>query len=309
MAAIVKIDSEDKLPRLIDAMVMLRARGVITTVAHIGNRERSYITLAPLLYEQLLQVGEPAGEATRARAVQMLEDGGFGPWSAAIGLLGTKAQLKLARKEIRAAVGGFSKTMFLNDALIAKARTVAQKLAFIPAVHSQLMMLNAIEPVYGFTRGEATNKSLKGVYWAAGDFEHLDDPDPDHSHSGVLFCLPIIPAYGETVLEVVRDTRDTFARHGFEAAITVNLMSTKAMEGVVSLAFDRRNEEQTNAAHACIQEMEARYMDQGFPPYRVSINSMHHVVKEDDSYWKTVRDLKKALDPNGIIAPGRYNLI
>jgi 4-cresol dehydrogenase (hydroxylating) len=308
MAAIIKIDSEDKLPLLIDSLVRLRAKGVINTVAHIGNRERSYITLAPLIYEQLLEAGDPAGESTRAKAEQMLEDEGFGPWSAAIGVLGTKSQLKLARKEIRSAVGSYAKTMFLNDALIATARAVAQKLAFIPAIHKQLLMLNAIEPVYGYTRGEATDKSLKGVYWAAGDFEHLDNPDPDQSHSGVLFCLPIIPAHGETVLEVVCDTCETFARHGFKAAITVNLMGTKAMEGVVSLAFDRRNEEQTQAAHACIQEMEARYMEQGYPPYRVGINSMHHVVSTDDPFWQTVSELKNVLDPSNIIAPGRYSI-
>lgn len=309
MAAIIKIDSENKLPLLIDALISLRTRGIFLTIAHVGNRERSTITLAPLLYEQLVDAGEPTGEAARVKAIQMLEDGGFGPWSAAIGILGTKAQLKLAKKEIRKAVGGFAKTMFLNDALIKKAKAVSETLAFIPFVRTQLMMLKAIEPVYGFTRGEATDKSLKAVYWAAGDFERLDDPDPDHSDSGVLFCLPIIPACGKIVDEVVRDTRDTFARHGFEAAITVNLMNTKAMEGVVSLAFDRRNEAQTAAAHACIQEMEARYMAQGYPPYRVGINSMHQVVNEDDSFWRTVRELKKVLDPNGIIAPGRYNLV
>jgi 4-cresol dehydrogenase (hydroxylating) len=85
-------------------------------------------------------------------------------------------------------------------------------------------------------------------------------------------------------------------------------MSTKAMEGVVSLAFDRRNAAQTKAAHDCIQDMEGRYMAQGFPPYRVSINSMHHVVNEKDPFWQTMRDLKRVLDPNGIIAPGRYSL-
>ena len=309
LAAIIKIDSEEKLPQLIDVLVELRTRGVFLSVAHIGNRERSYITLAPLLYEQLVQNGEPTGEATRNKAVKMLEEGGFGPWSAAIGILGTAAQIKLAKKEIRKAVGGFAKTMFLNDGLIAKAKAIAGKLAFIPVVRTQLMMLRAIEPVYGFTRGDATDQSLKAVYWAAGDFGHLDDPDPDQSDSGLLFCLPIIPADGETVSNVVGDTRDHFARHGFEAAITVNLMNTKAMEGVVSLAFDRRDAAQTAKAHACIQEMEARYMAQGYPPYRVGINSMHHVVQEDDPYWRTVRDLKKALDPNGIIAPGRYNLV
>lgn len=308
MSAIIKIDDEEKLPRLIDTLASLRSRGVFTTVAHVGNRERSYITLAPLLYEQLVQSGEPAGEETRNKAVEMLESGGFGPWSAAIGILGTKQQLKLAKREIKQAVGGFARTMFLNDALIANAKAVAGALSFIPVVKKQRMMLVAIEPVYGFTAGKATDKSLKSVYWAAGDFSRLDDPDPDHSDSGLLFCLPIIPAEGETVFEVVRDTRDTFARHGFEAAITVNLMGTKAMEGVVSLAFDRRNEQQTAAAHACIQEMEARYMELGYPPYRVGINSMQHVVREDDTYWKTVQGLKQVLDPNGIIAPGRYNL-
>ena len=65
MAAIIKIDAEEKLPKLIEALVSLRSRGIITTIAHVGNRERSYMTLAPLLYEQLLESGEAEGAATR----------------------------------------------------------------------------------------------------------------------------------------------------------------------------------------------------------------------------------------------------
>ncbi|MBN2163529.1 MAG: FAD-binding oxidoreductase [Pontiellaceae bacterium] len=308
MAAIIKIDDEAKLPLLIDALVSLRSRGIFTTVAHVGNRERSYITLAPLLYEQLVESGAPPGEATRNRAVEMLEDGGFGPWSAAIGILGTKEQLKMAKREIKRAVGRFAKTMFLTDSLIANAKAIAEKLTFIPFVREQLMKLRAVEPVYGFTAGQATDQSLKAVYWAAGDFDRLNEPNPDHSDSGVMFCLPILPACGADILHVVQDTHDTFARHGFEAAITVNLMNAKCMEGVVSLAFDRRNAEQAEQAQKCIHEMESRYMEQGYPPYRVGINSMHHVVSEEDPFWITARRIKQALDPNGIIAPGRYNL-
>ncbi len=309
MAVIIKIDSEDKFPQLINALVLLRSRGIFTTVAHVGNRERSFMTLAPLLYEQLVKSGKSAGEPARARAVAMLESGGFGPWSAAIGLLGTGAQLKLAKREIKKVLGAFAKTMFLTDKLIANTKAIADKLSFIPAVNDQLMLLKAVEPVYGFTAGRATDKSLQSVYWSAGDYENLDATDPDHSNSGLLFCLPILPADGSSVADVVRETRETFSRYGFDAAITVNLMSTKAMEGVVSLAFDRRNQNQTQRAHACIQEMEARYMELGFPPYRVGINSMHQVVREDDPFWQAVRDLKKVLDPNNIIAPGRYNLV
>jgi len=308
MSAVIKIDTEDNLAVMVDTLVSLRSRGIFTTVAHIGNRERSYTTLAPLVYEQLLQSGAPDSETTRAKAVQMVQNAGFGPWSAAIGVLGTKQQLKLAKRELKKAVRGFGRAMFLNDRLIAKAKSIAGKFSFAPVIRNQLMMLKAIEPIYGYTAGKTSDKSLQSVYWASGDYSHLDEIDPDHSNSGVLFCLPIIPAAGSDVLEIVRTTRETFAQHGFEAAITVNLMDTKSMEGVVSLAFNRHDEQQTQAAHACIQEMEARYMELGFPPYRVGINSMHHVVRDDDPYWQTVRELKKALDPNSIIAPGRYNL-
>ncbi|WP_372807326.1 FAD-binding oxidoreductase [Pontiella sp.] len=309
MAAIIKIDDEERLPLLIDALVQLRSSGVFLTVAHVGNRERSYATLAPLLYGQLVEGGDPEGAATREKAIRMLEDAGFGPWSAAVGVLGTKAQLKLAKKEIRKSLKHFAKTMFLDDALVGKAMALGEALSFIPFVRKQWMMLRAARTVYGFTRGETTDETLRSVYWSAGDYDHLDAPNPDASNSGVLFCVPIVPACGKDVFEVADCTRETFSRHGFEAALTFNLMNTKAMEGVVSLSFDRRKRDRVAAAKACIQEMETRYLEMGYPPYRVGINSMPTVVNEDDPFWRTVRDLKKVLDPNHIISPGRFNLV
>ena len=309
MAAIAKIDSNEKLPLLIDALVSLRSRGIFLTIAHIGNSERSFSTLAPLLYEQLVASGEPPDEATRRQAVQMLENGGFGPWSAAIGILGTKQQLKVAKKEIRKAVSGFAKTMFLNESLLVRAKLLCSALSFFPVMKKQLMMLNAVEPVYGFTRGDTTDQSLKSTYWSAGDYENLDADNPDSSFAGLMCCLPIIPAEGEIVSWMANDIQETFARYGFVAAITVNLMSAKAMEGVVSLSFDRRDQAKAIQALECIREMEQRFVELGYPPYRVGINSMDIIVNEDDSFWRTIRDLKQAFDPNHIISPGRFNLI
>ncbi|VGO22398.1 FAD-binding oxidoreductase [Pontiella sulfatireligans] len=309
MAVIIKIDSEDKLPQLIDVLAQLRSRGVFLTIAHVGNRERTYVTLAPLVYEQLVQAGESAGEATRNKAVSILEKDGFGPWSAAVGVLGTHGQLKLAKKEIRKAVGGFARALFLNDALVARAKAVAGMLSFIPAVRKQLMLLKAVEPVYGFTRGEATDKALKSVYWAAGDFDHLDCPDPDHSDSGILFCIPTLPNDGDVVNSAVLDTRAICSERGFDVAITVNLIDAKASEAVVSIGFNRCDEQRTASARACMVELEEYYIKNGLPLLRYSIDSMQRHISESDPFWRTVRDLNKILDPNNIIAPGRYNLI
>jgi 4-cresol dehydrogenase (hydroxylating) flavoprotein subunit len=75
------------------------------------------------------------------------------------------------------------------------------------------------------------------------------------------------------------------------------------------MAFDRNHPSQVAAAHACNDELTGDFIKQGLIPYRVGVQSMDMVVKEDDSYWQTVRDLKKILDPNHILSPGRYNLV
>lgn len=309
LAVITKISDASKLPQFIDALAALKNRNIIQTVIHVGNRKRSEVTLAPLVHEQLkacLPGKDP--EKLKQKAEAMLEKEGFGPWSAVAGIQGTPAQLRAAKKEIKQALRGIAQTLFLTDALIDAAKFVSAPLQFVPFVRDKRIMLLAVEPLYNLTRGEPTDKPVKSTYWPVGDDAHMQENDPDRSASGLLFCLPILPIDGEVVYQTMNETESVFKSYGFDAYITVNLMDTKAMECVISLGFDPEKEDQEKAAHKCIQEMEHRFMEQGHIPYRLGINSMHHILK-DDSFWQTAADLKKVLDPANIIAPGNYNII
>lgn len=309
MACIATIKDESELPKLIDALAKLKADGVIQTVVHVGNVMRSKITITPLIYEQLLEHGMPAGEKTRELANDMFAKQGFGPWSAMAGILGTPSQLRVARKEIRKALRGVARTVFLNDLIVNAARFVSEPVKFVPFVRNCRVMLGAVEPLYNLTKGIPTDAAVKSTYWPLHDYEALCEMDPDQAHkSGLIFCLPILPIDGQTVAAVMNETRATFREYGFEAFITVNLMDTRAMECVISLGFNRCDEQQIQKAHECIQKMERRYVEMGVPPYRLGINSMN-IVQKDDTFWQTAKALKDVLDPNGIIAPGHYNII
>ncbi len=59
-------------------------------------------------------------------------------------------------------------------------------------------------------------------------------------------------------------------------------------------------------ARRCYQELFDLVMKAGYIPYRVGNQSMASLDPHGDVYWKTVARIKAALDPAGLIAPGRY---
>jgi len=303
-AMILKIAREERLAPLIDALAGLRANGLIATVMHVANRERTWITMAPLVRDQLLARGM-TGDLRQA-AEERLRREGFGPWSAVAGLMGTPAQLRTARREIRWALRGIARVSFLTDRLVDGAERLSRPLRFIPWVQEKRTLLQAMRPLYGMTRGEPTDAALKGVYWPAGDEASMEERNPDLSRSGLIYVLPVLPAIGAVVREVSDRAGEIFQAHGFPPCITYNYMDARALEGVISVAFDRGDPEATQRARACISACEEAFMRMGYPPYRLGIEGMARIASPGDPFWQTVAELKRAVDPNGIIAPGRY---
>lgn len=117
-----------------------------------------------------------------------------------------------------------------------------------------------------------------------------------------------MPLAGEHARDVVARTEAIYGRHGFDAYITFNLVDDRALEAVINLVFDTGSAEQCARAHAASRELHEDFIGCGWMPYRVGVQDMGLVVNADSDYWKLVRELKSVLDPNGIIAPGRYNL-
>lgn len=157
MAVIAKIDSDEKLPEFIDALADLRRKEIIRTVAHVGNKARSEITLAPLVWEQLRKFGADGNRDLKALAEDMLAQEGFGPWSAVVGVMGTRSESKLARREISRSLKGIARTVFLTDALVGLARQASEKLSFLPYVRKKRIMLESILPLYEITKGIPTD--------------------------------------------------------------------------------------------------------------------------------------------------------
>ena len=310
MVVIAKIDRDEELGRFIDALADLRRREIVRTVFHVGNRERTRIALGPLVYDQLAQLDPAlAPPARRQLAERMIDAEGFGPWSAVGGIMGSPGQWRVIRREIRRALRGLARPLFITDPLIRTIDACSRPLAFLPWVRNKRVMLHAIEPLAGLARGIPTDEPMKSVWWPLGEPPRCAREDPDQSDCGLLFCVPLLPADGRAAQSAADLIRQVYGRHGFEPYITLNVVDSRSLECVINMAFDRRQPERVAAAHAANDELTAEFIRRGYPPYRVGVQNMDLVVDPNDAFWQLARDLKQVFDPHHIIAPGRYNLV
>lgn len=303
-SAVLRIQEESQLAGLVDALADLRRREVLRMVVHIGNRARTYCTLAPLVYEQL------GSDRSRERAERLLEQEGFGPWSAVAGWSGTPAEVRAVEKELARVMRGKAQLTFLDDQKLARAERLLQGLSFLPGARRKGMILKAMAPIYGLSHGIPTDAALKSVYWASGLLppEGVDPLDPDQGESGQLYFLPMMPLSGAVAAEAVALVQREVEAHRLVAPMTLNLLDDRCLEIVLSLAFRRDRPEEQERAHQCLAHLEDQFMARGWPPYRVGLQSLGRMVKPGDPFWETARAIKRVLDPIGVIAPGRYSL-
>ena len=308
IVAIVSVADEADLPRLIDALKTLRARDVVRTVVHVGNRNRTHLAVGADVAEQLAAQGVPEQDLKR-RVQEVLKAEGFGAWSAVWGIMGSPAQVRVAKRETAAALRGIGRLVFLSGGMLRVAQALVSGLRFTAWARRKALILPGVFTYYGLVRGEPSDGPLKSLSWALGVLSAPPKQDPDQEGWGMLYSLPFMPLSGQVAQEMVALTDGLFAQYGFEAYTTLNIVDNKALEAVISLAFDAKSSAQCARAHAASHELHAALMGRGWMPYRVGIQEMGSVVNADSEFWRVVRDLKQVLDPNGIISPGRYNLI
>ena len=129
--------------------------------------------------------------------------------------------------------------------------------------------------------------------------------DPIKDGVGVIWYAPAIPLKGAIVDQMVEMIKGTLEKYSFEQALSITTLSEKCSMGVIPIIYKRPDENQR--AHQCFDELWQRGVEIGCHPYRINIAAMRKLTKgQDSTFWHTVAEIKSALDPAGILSPGRY---
>ena len=287
----------ESLVGLVDALRPLRLDGTLRSAIHIGNDYKVLAGIQQFPWDEKLPLTRDKMEEFRRKLK-------IASWSGSGALYGTRRQVAEARRLLKKAMNGkVERLQFLDDRMLRLASRFTRLYQSVTGLDLS-RTLALLKPVYGLLKGIPTRDALGSAYWRKR-MEIPSDPNPDRDGCGLLWCAPVAKLDGQEARTLVRLAEDTLLSHGFEPMISLTLLTERSLAAIVSISYDRSIAGEDAKAMNCYKELENRLYQHGFYPYRLSIASMK-VQSDRNSYTDLLKKIKAALDPGGILAPGRY---
>jgi 4-cresol dehydrogenase (hydroxylating) len=292
---------DSKISELVDRLAPLKKQGLLPSAVHIANDLRA-------LSARLQYPWERAGGATPMPVTlraQLRREHGVGAWNGCGALMGPKTVVAAVESKIKSALRSYY-MVFLDDRKLALGARVVGGLSRFGLSGSLNQRLKIVRPVYDMLKGLPSIDAIRGTAWRVRTPVAEGASDPLDFHAGILWVSPVIPMVGAEVTRLLALIEPIYHKHGFDCLATLTLLTERTISCVTNIAFDRREPEDRRRADECHHELTSALLAQGYIPYRASPSLMAQIATEDSVFWQVTREIKQALDPAGIISPGRY---
>lgn len=256
----------------VDAIRELRLEGILEGVPSIYTT----LTAAPQLIDA--DIDGPA-LMTEEQIQEIADRTGVGRWSTRTALWGRKkiVEYKLERvKEVWEAIPGAKVT------------------------HS---------PLYSPEDYGALTNSAEQIQAGIPTLQLIEVTPPNMGHIGFS---PIVPLQGKEVRFVVDEMRRRVEEAGLNFLGGVMAFNERSACVVGGIPFDVTDKEQAERAFGVVRSLVKEVGDLGYGEYRAHIDYMDEAQAvygwNDSAYRRFAETIKDAVDPNGILSPGRHGI-
>jgi len=298
------VPRHDGVAAVVDALRPLRMDGTLRSVIHVGNDLR--VLSGGMTYPRDLATRPLPADARAA----LCHAAGIPAWTVSGALYGSARQVAAARHALRRALAPLKLApRFVDERQLALAGAAARLLGTTAAGRKLAARVALGRSLFNMNRGRPDGRFLAGAYWRRRGGLPPDFPngaDPARDNCGLLWLSPVLPLRGADLQAVMALAEPLFARHGFDLFATFSMITERALGGVLTVAYDKDNAQESADAQACYHALFEALMAAGYLPYRVGLQSMAALDPAGDGFWRTVRRIKAALDPHNLMAPGRY---
>jgi 4-cresol dehydrogenase (hydroxylating) len=260
--------SHDDLGRAVDIVQKLRLRGIIQNPTIIGN---TMYVVAQMAKRKQVFTGE--GAVTDEWHSAFMKNKGGIIWGVNAALYGSPERIAADWKSVQEAFRD-SGGILLGDEQLGQ------------------------DPVWQHMRGMMSGKlSLQeyGIYnWRGG--------------GGSAWFAPVMASRSSDAMKTMALGKSIVRSFGFDY-LGGYIVNARDMVMVIDVLFDKTDADETAKARKCFAELVNRFGIEGYGLYRTNIAFMETAAKVYGPTQRSVnRRLKQALDPKGILAPGKSGI-
>lgn len=278
----VDIEEHSSLPALVDALRELSFDHVFQSGVAVVSDTRQIAARRRFPWD------ETAGQTPLSPAMlrALRDELGVSAWTAFGAFYGSRAIVDAGKRELRERLSS------IGSVTIARADDP----------DAPLRMRSMID-AFGGTPILASQHAAR---WRLRHAPHETSMNPLDSDIGLYWLAPTCRQTGADATKLVDLLSSSMRSFGFDPLVTLLFNGQRALVAPAMLAFDRTISADRDAAQRCYQQTTARLVAEGFIPYRVGTETMAQLASPDDVFDDVVERLHAALDPAGIMAPGRY---
>ncbi len=281
---------------------VLREMGAMVPAINLLNRQRMLSMMAPFPEAEAQDGVIPSNVVHR-----LAREHGVQAWNGVGALYTRKDMARPARRALRRLLGPVcDRLIFVDEPRLRWARRVAAWLPRGPAARIRSMG-DTLQSSLDIMNGRPSEVALPLAYWRSGVRPAAGQAmNPAQDGCGLIWYAPLVPMRGEAVRRHVRNVERICPEYGISPLVTLTTASPRCFDSTVPLLFDRADPEAVQRANACYDALLAAGRADGFMPYRLNVDAMGLLAGEESVFAGLVARLKESLDPNHIIAPGRY---
>lgn len=295
----VGISDRHHLVWLIDVLRSLRLGGLVRSNVTVLNDYKSWSLLHQYPWDEARGVTPMPPEL-----LQSIRQGSWSSaWSTRIVLGSMSRQVGEAERRILAELlrEKADKLVFVDDDRI-------QVEHWNPPLDPELVVARVLSPINRerLFADAPTERGIYSTYWR----KRLPPPatmDPDRDRCGVVWCAPAVPFDGTHVKAAVEVIEEVAMADRFEPSIGLECVTDRCVQVGALIVYDRDVPGEDERARACHDEMLKRLIDLGYLPWRLGLQSMDGLPSAADDYGWLLGAIKRVIDPNNILAPGRYD--
>lgn len=320
VSCLFELDREENFPAMIDALRRLQHSGALQSKVHIIN---DVVTFA-IISEHPRELLRDAQYFTDERRREIRKELNLAPWVFAGGVYGTdqqvRAHIKLIRKEL-SALGrlefiddrklGFLKvlTRFIKESGERGIRKRLANFISIFVLKKPIGLVEHIPHVHAIEKGYPSDHFVKHAYLKNRRPKPKNEQvDPARDRCGLIWIGPMVPLNGRDVNACLNLCKPLYDKYKLDFTIALMVANPRAVVALMSIFYDKEDPDETSRAEALYFELGRITQEAGYQQYRTSTIYMDRILAPAPEFSAVANRIKSALDPNGILAPGKYGI-